>query len=222
KRLNDLLGGDFYLNINQFAERDFPNDNTVNQNDVDDPNRVIRVGDKFGYNYNMNVREAKAFAQTQYKSNTFDYFIAGALSHSSQWRDGQVRNGLFTDNSLGKSEVFDFTNFQAKGGATYKIDGRNYVYANASVGTRAPFVDNVFISARNRNDAQTNVESEKIQSAEAGYVLNWEKLKLRVNGYYAAFQDGMDIVTYYDESYQNFVNYATSNIDKEHYGVELG
>lgn len=222
KRLNDLLGGNFYLNINQFAERDFPNNNTVNQNDIDNPNRVIYEGDKFGYNYDMNVREAKAFAQTQYKTNKVDYFLAGALSYTSQWREGNVRNGLFPNNSFGKSKVYDFLNYQVKGGITYKIDGRNYVYANGSIGNRAPFVDNVFISARNRNDAQASVESEKVQSAEAGYVLNWEKLKLRVNGYYASFENGMDVVSYYDESYQNFVNYSTSNVDKEHYGVEFG
>lgn len=222
KRVNDLLGGDFYMNVNQFAERDFPNNSTVNQHDLDHPNRIVRVGDKFGYDFNTNVREAKAFAQAQFKFDKLDYFAAGALSYKSQWREGLVRNGLFPDNSYGKSEIFDFFNYQIKAGITYKIDGRNYIYANGTIGTKAPFVDNIFISSRIRNEAQSNVVSEKLQSAEAGYVLNWEKLKLRLNGYYTVIQDGMDVLSYYDETYRNFVNYALSGIDKKHYGIEFG
>ncbi|HEX6334608.1 MAG TPA: Plug domain-containing protein, partial [Flavisolibacter sp.] len=41
KRVDDLLGGDFYVNLNQFAERDFPADNNANQNDLNNPNRIV-------------------------------------------------------------------------------------------------------------------------------------------------------------------------------------
>lgn len=222
KRVNDLLGADFYLNINQFAERTNSTDPNVVQNDLDNPNRVLRVGDKFGYNYNMNVAEAKAFVQALAKYKHFEYFLAGSFSNTQQWREGLVRNGLFPTTSFGDSKKFDFSNYAVKGGVTYKMDGRNYFYANASTSTRAPFVDNVFISPRNRNTTQDNVSSEKIFSAETGYIYNWEKLKIRVNGYFANFENGMDVLSYYDDSYQNFVNYALSNIDKRHYGAELG
>ncbi|HNJ58498.1 MAG TPA: TonB-dependent receptor, partial [Chitinophagaceae bacterium] len=33
KEVADLLGGEFYVNVNQYAERSFPNNNTANQND---------------------------------------------------------------------------------------------------------------------------------------------------------------------------------------------
>ncbi|MFD1628255.1 hypothetical protein [Pseudopedobacter beijingensis] len=222
KRVNDLLGGDFYLNINQFAERSYPNDDNVNQNDLDNPNRVLYKGDEFGYDYYLNVREAKVFAQAEAKTDYLDYFLAASFSNTSLWRDGLVRNGLYPISSFGKSREYTFNNYNLKGGLTYKLDGRNYFYANASVGNRAPFVENVFISPRNRNTSQANVTSEDVISAEAGYILNWEKLKLRANAYYASFKNGMDVLNYYDDSYQNFVNYALSNIDKEHYGGELG
>ena len=48
QQLNDLLGGEFYVDLNQFAERDFPNDPNAAQNDLNNPNRIIRVGDKYG------------------------------------------------------------------------------------------------------------------------------------------------------------------------------
>ncbi|WP_212005466.1 TonB-dependent receptor [Chitinophaga sp. HK235] len=222
KRVNDLLGGDYYLNLNQFAERDFPGSSQMNQNDLDDPNRVLKKNDKFGYDYTLSLNEAKAFMQTVFKYNHFDFFLSGAYSSTSMWRTGNVRNGLYPDNSKGKSTVYTFINYAAKGGITWKIDGRNYLFANGSYATRAPFVESVFTSPRIRNTAQNDVRSEQIIDVEAGYVLNWEKLKLRLNGYYTNFKDGMDVLSYYDDSYQNFVNYALSNIGKEHYGMEIG
>ena len=222
QRVNDLLGGDFYLNVNQFAERDFPNDPSVTPFNLDDTTRVRREGDKYGYDYSLNVNESRAFMQTQFSYSHVDFFLAGGYSATTMWREGYVRSGLFPSTSKGKSAVFTFINYSAKGGITYKIDGRNYLFANASYTTRAPFIENVFISPRSRNTAQENVKSERIVNVEAGYVLNWEKLKFRLNGYYTKFRNGMDVLSYYDDSYQNFVNYALSNIGKEHMGLEIG
>ena len=41
KRLEDLLGGEFYVNLNQFAERDYPTSTSAVQNDLDHPNRIL-------------------------------------------------------------------------------------------------------------------------------------------------------------------------------------
>lgn len=222
ERVNDLLGGDYFVNLNQFAERDYPGSTDLNQYDLDNPNRILHEGDEFGYDYTMTLNEARAFAQTVVKYNHVDLFLAANYTYTSMWRTGNVRNGLYPDNSKGKSNVYTFNNVSVKGGVTYKIDGRNYLFANGSYGTRAPFVENVFISPRNRNTAQKDLHAEKVLDVEAGYVLNWEKLKFRLNGYYTNFKDGMDVLSYYDDSYQNFVNYALSNIGKEHYGMEIG
>lgn len=220
-QVNDLLGGDFFVNVNQFAERAYPG-NTANQFDVDNPNRLAREGDKYGYDYNYAERESKAFLQSTFTFKHIDFFLSGAYSSTQLWRDGNVRNGLFPDNSLGKSTVFTFINYAAKGGITYKINGRNYLYGNVYYGTKAPYAGDVFISPRNRNTAQTSVTSEKVFNAEGGYILNWEKVRFRLNGYYATFRNGMDVMSYYDDSYGNFVNYALNGIGRKYYGLETG
>ena len=43
KKLNDLLGGDYYTNLNQFAERIYSTDPSVIQNDLNNPNRVLKI-----------------------------------------------------------------------------------------------------------------------------------------------------------------------------------
>ncbi len=221
KKLDDLLGGDFYVDINQFAERDFRNNNAVIQNDVNRPNRILYEGDEFGYNYNMNIREATAWVQTNVKFRKFDLFMAAEHTFTSFWRVGHVRSGLFPSNSYGSSEKHNFYNYAVKGGVTYKIDGRNYLFVNSAYMTRAPFFDNAFIAPRTRDLTQKLV-NEKIETVEGGYVMNAPNIKLRATAYYTQFQNQLDVLTFYHDEYRNFVNYAISNIGKVHSGIELG
>ncbi len=222
KEVDDLLGGDFYVNVNQFAERDFPVDNVANQFDLDNPNRILNVGDKFGYDYNINISRMAGWAQGVFKFNKVDFFLAGTVSQTEFYRKGNTRNGLFPADSYGEGIRNTFTNYGGKGGVTYKIDGRNYIFANASYQTRSPYFENVYISPRTRNAQQADLKSEIIQTGEAGYVMNAPKFKIRLSGYYTTFEDGMDVMSFYHDTYQNFVNYAISGIDKLHFGGEFG
>lgn len=222
KRVDDLLGGEFYVDLNQFAERDFPNNSSVNQNDLNNPNRILHVGDKYGYDYNINIHNAAAWAQGVFKFNKADLFLAGRVSRTDFQRIGHVKSGLFPTESYGPSTKNEFDNFGVKGGITYKINGRNYVYARGGYMTRAPFFENVYVSPRTRNTQQDNISSEEIQTAEAGYVLNAPKVKVRIGGYYTHFAKGMDVMSFYHDTYQNFVNYAISGIDKLQFGGEFG
>jgi hypothetical protein len=222
KEVNDLLGGEFYVNVNQFAERDYPTDNNAIQFDLDNPNRILYQGDKFGYDYNINISRASGWAQGVFKFTKVDFFLAGQYTFTSFHRDGNVRNGLFPNDSYGKGTTNEFHNYAAKAGVTYKIDGRNYVFVNGSYLTRSPYFENVYVSPRTRNAQQGTVESETIQTVEGGYIMNAPKFKIRVGGYYTRFQDGMDVMSFYHDAYQNFVNYAINGIDKLHFGGEFG
>src|SRR5438477_11664282 len=124
---------------------------------MDNPNRILHVGDKFGYDYNIRISKVSGWAQGVFKFNRVDFFLAGQGSYTSFYRSGNVRNGLFPNSSLGKGIQNNFTNYAAKGGVTYKINGRNYVYVNGSYVTRAPYFENVYVSPRTRNDQQDNV-----------------------------------------------------------------
>jgi hypothetical protein len=222
KKVDDLLGGDFYLNLNQFAERDNPTDTTANQNDVDHPNRILKVGDKFGYDYNIDLTSASAWSQGVFKFSDFDFFVAGQFIRTTFQRTGHVKSGLFPTDSYGASKLNEFNDFGVKGGVTYKINGRNYVYVNAAYLTKAPFFDNVYVSPRTRNAQQPDVQSEIIRNAEGGYIMHSPNLKIRVSGYIAQMQNQMEVLSFFHDSLQNFVNYGISGINKLHFGGEFG
>ncbi|MBS1580508.1 MAG: TonB-dependent receptor [Bacteroidetes bacterium] len=222
KRILDMLGGDYFADLNQFAERSYPNNPTANQNDLNRPNRIVHAGDRYGYDYDININKASGWGQVVARYSNIDFFAALELSNTQFWRTGNVKSGLFPNNSYGKSTVYNFNNYAFKGGFTFKIDGRNYFYVNQSIMSRAPFFSNVYVSARTRDITQPNIKSEQIQSVEGGYVLNAPKLKIRLSGYYTEIKNQMDVLSYYDDHYQNLVNYALSNISKLHYGMEFG
>jgi len=222
EKVLDLLGGDFYVDLNQYAERDYPNNPDAVQNDLNHPNRIVHVGDRYGYDYDITINKAAAWAQTVLQFNHFDFFAAGEYSHTDFWRTGNVKNGLFPDNSFGKSEVNKFNNAAVKGGITYKLNGRNYFYINGAYITKAPYYDNAYISPRTRDYTQDNLRNQVVTTVEGGYIVNAPKVKLRLGGYYTTIKHDFNVLSFYDDQYANFVNYALSNIDKVYFGGEFG
>lgn len=222
KKVNDLLGGEFYVDLNQYAERDFPTNANASQNDVNNPNRILHEGDKFGYNYDINIRKASGWVQANVKLRGLDFFVGAENSYTDFWRYGNVKSGLFLDNSYGKSTENQFYNYSAKAGLTYKVAKMNYVYLNGRYETRAPFFENAYLAPRTRDFIQDGLKNEKISSAEAGYALIAPTVKFRATAYYTNFKNQANVLTFYNDQLRTFVNYALNNIGKEHMGLEMG
>lgn len=227
KLLDDLLGGDFYLDVDRFAE--FDSSGIFVENNVDVPNRIVRQGDRFGYDYDYHIRQASAWLQLDVSLRQFDFFLAAQGANTRFWRNGKVANGKFPTTSAGDSEKSNFGEYAIKAGATYKIDGRNYLLVNAAYQTRAPYVRDAFVSPRTRNQKVDNLTQEKIASIEGGYLLRSPNIKARAIGYYTRFQDQIYNRSFFldnairteDGSRGGFVNYIMTGIETEHMGLEL-
>ncbi|MCD6111796.1 MAG: Plug domain-containing protein [Bacteroidales bacterium] len=221
KKISDLLGGEYWLDIDQFAERDFK-DIELAQSDLRHPNNLVYEGDKFGYDYTANVNKVEAFAQSEFSYSKVDFYLAGSVSHTSFWRTGNMQNGKFPDNSYGDSEKQKYFNFALKSGATYKINGKNFISFNAAYLTNAPYFRNAFISARTRNDVIDNLSNEKILSGDINYIIRSPFIKSRLTFYYTKFIDQTWSRSFYHDEMRSFVNYIMTGVDKLHYGTELG
>lgn len=223
KKVLDLLGADYFVDRNQFAERfNQVFADSLGQANLNNPDRRVKEGDDYSYNYEMHVKRAATWAQIVLKGDRIDWFASLEISNTRFYRVGNYRNGMFSNNSFGKSQEYNFNNFGFKSGFTYKLDGRNYFFGNVGMSTRAPFFDNVFTSLRTRNTVQDNVTSERINTIEAGYVLNAPKVKVRLTGYYTEFKNQMNVLTFFHDTYLNLVNYGITGINKAHSGGELG
>lgn len=221
KVVHDLLGADWWLDIDQFAERDFTDDFMI-QNDVDNPNRVVKEGDMFGYDYISNINYGNIFAQTSISLLKFDFFAGAEISYTEFWRTGNNRNGKFPDNSFGDSPKNTFIDYAFKGGINYKITGRHLILLNAAHLTKAPNFRDAYVSPRTRDHVVEDLKSETIYSADLSYLLRGSIVQARLTGFYTDFRDQTYNRSFYHDELRTFVNYAMTGIDKLHYGVEFG
>lgn len=218
----DLLGGDFIVDYDKYAVRDFPNDTTVFQNDLNNPNRIVKEGEKYGYDFNNYIRSIQPWAQLKMQLNKVDLFVAGQYGYTSMWREGLVKNGRFPDDSYGEATKQNFNTYNAKAGLTYKINNRNYAYFNTAYISQAPLIKDIYLSPRTRDDVAPNLKTEKILSGEIGYIFQAPNFKTRITAYYTQFRDMIKTTSYYHDDLRTFVNFTLNGIGSTHTGIEIG
>ncbi|HJV20511.1 MAG TPA: hypothetical protein VJ552_11580 [Sediminibacterium sp.] len=219
KRVKDLLGGDFFVDWNQFAEDQLIHAAAL-QNDLNRPNRILKTGDAYGYDYAMNLLQYNAAVQFSYTGNRLDLFGAIELSGSAHYRTGYMRNGVFPMNSFGRSATDRFGTGSAKAGVTYKINGRKYLFLNLGWKQRPPFTDDYYVSPQTRDSRVQEIQMERLTGMEMGYILNAPQLKIRATVYMTRIKNGMNRMSFYHDGYRNLVNYALWNIHQLHMGIE--
>lgn len=221
KVINDLLGADYWVDVDQFAERDFA-DESAAQADLNNPNRLVKEGDRFGYDYNININTYSGFGQIEGTGKKIDWFAGVSLISTNFWRTGIMKNGLFPDNSEGDSEAQSFFNYGVKAGVVYKLTGRHLIRANAAYITRAPFSRTAFISPRTRNEVIPNLKSEKITTGDLSYIARFSKVKARATVFYTTIKDKTWNRSFYHEDLNTFVNYSMTGVNQSFAGVEFG
>jgi hypothetical protein len=222
KTVNDLLGANYWLDVDQFAARDFPQNNTMLENDLNNPDRHVKVGDIFGYNYDIDYSNHNLWALFQQKLSHVDYFLQAQGSYSSFWRKGYMKNGRYPDHSYGKSEVNSFMNYAVKAGVTYKITGRHFLEANVAILSAPPIAENSFINARTSDRVVSNLINEQILSGDASYIYRGIIGTARITAYQTYFNNQTEIHSYYDDQLLTFVNILMQNVDEVHQGIEVG
>ncbi len=255
KKLDDLLGGDYYINIDSFAERDFASNQAMIQNDLDyymlhGAAQVLKVGDKYGYDYFATVFDESIWGNLAFDLGGFKANLALKGGYNTFYRDGVVRKGLFPGlaedgseyivdgksltsyemvngkrhpiTSKGKSAVSEFFTYSAKLGLQYHFAGGHRIYANGAYFNDAPTFAQSFISPRTRNSLVPNLETMKTASADINYQYSNNGYNLRVTGFWTKIMDQTDMMSFYDDSQNSFTNFAMTGIDQRHMGIELG
>lgn len=108
KTVRDLLGGEYWLDVDQYSERDFPNDPDMMQNDLLNPNRKVGEDDKFGYNYYINAIHGNAWIQNIITLPQWDINYGLKIGYTQFQRDGKMMNGRAPKNSYGKGDTHRF------------------------------------------------------------------------------------------------------------------
>ena len=174
REVTDLLGGQYY----------FDNEN------VNNPNAALVVGDKMGYNNDGQVGWLGFFGQLEYGTENFDAFVSSSLQKTSYQRIEYFLYDLNTEagKDLATSEKIKLDGYSIKGGANYRLDDVQNVFANIGYFER-PAAFNAVFNGYNNTKVNRDAENEKVFSMELGYGLRGEKFAANVNVYRTQWND---------------------------------
>jgi hypothetical protein len=222
KTLDDLLGAKQFRNINTYVIKDYGENSVEAQYDLNNPNRIIHEGDIYGYDYNIFVDKAQAWAGITGDIGLAHLFANGRIAGTTIQREGLMRNGLAPDNSYGKSGTARFLDGGMKLGEHLNLGHGHTVLLGVGYELKTPAPRTAFQAAQVNNDFVRGLKNEKIISAEVGYQMSNPLLKLNINAYYSHLDDVTEQSMYYLDDRRSFTFVALTGIEKEYYGVELG
>jgi iron complex outermembrane receptor protein len=167
--ITDLLGADYYLD----------------DSDINNPTRLLNVGDKFNYNNDGIVNWTGGFLQGEYSKGAVSAFVNLSLSNT-----GYKRIDYFNyanDDPMQESDFSNHFGYQIKGGFNYNLTTNHNLFANIGYFERAPDFDAIFLNNDQFiNDAAVN---QKILSYEVGYGYRSADLNANVNLYRTSWLD---------------------------------
>ena len=216
--MEDLLGADSYHNINTYALGTYSSMDDRVQYDLNHRDAEVKVGDRFGYDYNLYEQKAEAWVQYIYDRGHFHTFVTGKIDGTQMYREGNMRNGLSPNNSYGKSGTAHFMGGGGKIGTTYNLGSGNVITLGVGYEQRAPLARNSFAAPEINNNFVSNLKTEEAISAELGYALDCPWLKANITGYYTHIGHATEWQNYYYDDINSFTYVSLTNIQKAYTG----
>lgn len=224
KTVEDLLGAEYLLDIDKFAEQDYPGNQDIIQNDLLNPNRRLKSGadGAFGYSYRQKIHTADIWLQQEHTARYLDFYYGARLGVNTTQRVGYMKNGRYPDNSYGEGERHMFLTYDLKLGANYKLNGHHFFTFNASMQARPPLAYDMYIDPQITDAVAPTVSTTKNLSADVNYIFSMPSLVGRVSLFHTYIWDDMDKFSYYHDTQRTFMHHTLYGIQRVHRGVEVG
>ncbi len=225
--MDDMLGGTIFHNVNSYAIGDYPITDPRVQYDLNTagPNntgKLVYEGDKFGYDYKLEVMKGLLWASYTAELGRFQTNFSAKLGQTNMRRHGYMRNGMAADNSYGNSGIARFGEGGAKGSISFDA-GRGHTF-KIGVGYewRPPMANTAFIAPEICNDYVANLKDEHVFSSEFSYQFQNSWLHANLNAYYSRLDHVTEWQCFYNDDENSFTYVSMTGLKKEYYGVEAG
>lgn len=227
--MEDLLGGEYFHNVNTYAQGDYASGSSEIQYDLNNKNAAVKVGDKMRYDYDIVSQNAKLWGAWVKDMGISHNYLTAKIGGSQMWRNGHMLNGFYDpakgwdkNASYGKSGVAGFLDGGFKMGSTLNLGNGNAITMGVGYEARAPKASTAFVSPEMNNNFVSNLKNEKIFSAELGYALSCSWLRMNLTGYYTHLNDGTEWQNFYFDDVNSFTYVSMTGVEKNYYGAELG
>lgn len=223
--MQDLLGGKGFLDVDSYAKNPIEA-----QSDLKNPNRIVFEHDKFGYDYQLNSRQAGMYFNSNYSSKKTDLYFGFEFVSVNYKRNGIFENGAYPGPlSFGKSRAIDFQPLGLKTGFLHKFNGRHIVLMNANYLQKAPILNHVFSNVRVSNEVVQGLQIEASMGLDLKYVWRHTHFSTSLSAYYLMLADQSKVSFYYADGLTGLENAASSayvqevltGIDRQNTGLEF-
>lgn len=220
--MDDLLGAASYHNTNNYALGTFAEGSDQLQYDLNHPNAVVGEGDKFGYDYTILTNRVQGWTSYAENFGIVHYMISGRLGYQSMQRNGKMRNGLFANNSYGKSGTADFVEGGIKASGNFNLGGGNTLTLGMGYDSKVPQASVAFVAPEMNNDFVGELHNEHVFSSEIGYQFLNSWLHANISGYYNHITHATEWTCFYFDDINSFSYNSLTGLKKDYYGVEAG
>lgn len=220
KEMRDLLGGAYIVDLDQYLVDDDSYSNML-QNNLRDPNRIIREGGHFGYDYSLTYNEIGICGALEYQANRLRMFFSANLEEGTFRRQGYYEKELFPgDRSYGRSRTLHFTPFLLRASLGYSFAARHYLETTLSTSARTPDGDDLFLNPEYNNRPVDDPKTEREFAAEVSYTWTGRTVRFQMTLFATRTSDATEVRRYYDDASSAFSNLVCTGNGTLRYGAE--
>lgn len=221
KELTSLLGADYWLDIDCFVEQD-SDVKDLTQNNMAEPNREVKVGDKFGYNYRINNLEATLDGAYNYSHGKFALSTRGSVGIVTTQRVGYWEKENFAGGaSLGASEGILDVEGEIEAEVSYHINRNFKVSVTGLLESFAPSSEVLFINEEYRNAINSNLSNSLLTALSGDIRYLGENFIAEGSIYYYGESGRAMTRDMYDDMASEYVNYLVEGISTQRVGIEV-
>lgn len=227
KVADDLLGASWVPNVDQYVV-DNQEDSEIaagasNENDLKNPGRQVRQGERFGYDYAMTRSGPSAFASIDWHKDGYGIAAEFELSHTTLRREGFYEKALFPGaESFGRSRALKFVSLAVSAAGWWNVSPRHGLSLRATAATEPPVVADAFLSPAQNNLTVSGLRPSEYYIAEVSWAFTGRNVDLRVSGFLNSTRRETDVRAYYDDISRAFSEMVVRDIGRLNFGVEVG
>lgn len=214
----DLLGGQFYYNYNTWVNDDGLA--TAFQNDIQLPDRKVKLGESWGAHYYLYNQSMQAWTAITGATRFLEWGAGLQMGVDQMQRKGINQNGLFPSLSKGLSVRAVFPSFQYQFHLRYKFNGRLYLTTRVFQEWAPPDAAELYTDPANHSVQNPYLLPLTKSGSEMKLQFMGSNIKASVVCFMQTNRNERQYKLFYHDYYNAFVRASAGQIQTLHQGFE--
>ena len=221
RQMRDLLGGRYIIDKDYYLADDATY-RTRLQNDLRNPDRIVREGGRYGYDYAAVNRYAGVYVVLNCHRDRSRFDLAAELGAETAYRRGYFEKELFAGNeSFGRSRKIGMSPYSIKLSYGYSFTPRHYIELSGAACGYMPDFEDLFLQTQYNNRIIDNPRLRKEYASELNYTFLHRSFNLRATLFAMALLDNCEVSHYYDDLAGEYCDMVVTDINRLNAGVEI-